>query len=146
MRAHQAPHPSHGASTDSRVERWLSEMSLAEQIGQMSQIEINMLLEDDGKGGKRLDTKAMERFIGEMAIGSVLNSVGSIQWSARQYREAAIALNQVAARYHRPPVIWGLDSVHGANYIKNAILTPQPISIAATWNTTAKSLATPKAM
>ena len=48
MRAHQAPHPSHGASTDSRVERWLSEMSLAEQIGQMSQIEINMLLEDDG--------------------------------------------------------------------------------------------------
>jgi beta-glucosidase len=133
--------PSNDESTESVVDRWLSEMSLAEQIGQMSQIEINMLLEDDGKGGKRLSTKAMERYIGEMAIGSVLNSVSSVQWSARQYREAAIALNQVAARYHRPPVIWGLDSVHGANYIKNAILTPQLINIAATWNSTAAFVA-----
>jgi beta-glucosidase len=133
--------PSNSSSATSLVDRWLSEMSLAEQIGQMSQIDINMLLEDDGNGGKRLSTKLMERYIGEMAVGSVLNSVSSIQWTARQYREAAIALNQVAARYHRPPVIWGLDSVHGANYIKNAILTPQPINIAATWNITASFVA-----
>jgi beta-glucosidase len=121
------------SSTDV-VDRWLKEMSLADQIGQMSQIDINMLLEDDGHNGKRLNHYAVERFIGEMGIGSVLNTVAGLQWTARQYRETAIALNQVAEKYKRPPVIWGLDSVHGANYIQNAILTPQPINIAATWN------------
>jgi beta-glucosidase len=124
---------SSSSSTDV-VDRWLKEMSLADQIGQMSQIDINMLLEDDGHGGKRLNHDAVERFIGEMGIGSVLNTVAGSQWTARQYRETAIALNQVAEKYKRPPVIWGLDSVHGANYIQNAILTPQPINIAATWN------------
>jgi beta-glucosidase len=127
-----------GASSmmDDVVDRWLNEMNLAEQIGQMSQIDINMLLEDDDHGGKRLNHDAVEQFIGEMGVGSVLNAVAGIPWTARQYREASIALNQIATKYHRPPVIWGLDSVHGANYIQNAILTPQPINIAATWNTT----------
>ena len=122
------------SSSSDVVDRWLKEMSLAEQIGQMSQVDVNMLLEDDGHDGKRLNHDAVERFIGEMGIGSVLNTVSGMQWTARQYREAAIALNQVASKYNRPPVIWGLDSVHGANYIQNAILTPQPINIAATWN------------
>lgn len=37
-------------------------------------------------------------------------------------------------KYKRPPVIWGLDSVHGANYLYNTITTPQPINLAATFN------------
>ena len=126
-----------------------SSMSLAEQIGQMSQIDINLLLETYDDGKKRLNRPAVERYIGEMAIGSVLNAVSgsststteSTLWTAREYRTAAIELNEVAARYHRPPIIWGLDSVHGANYIRYATLTPQAINIAATFNTSASYMA-----
>lgn len=31
-------------------------------------------------------------------------------------------------------MIWGLDSVHGANYLYNTISTPQPLNLAATFN------------
>jgi beta-glucosidase len=115
------------------VQRWLNDMTTADMIGQMSQIDINLLVTDDGNGGKHLKPETVERYIGEMGIGSVLNTVGSA-WTARQYREAAIAINQVAANYSRPPVIWGLDSVHGANYVHGAVLTPQPLNLAATFN------------
>ena len=42
--------------------------------------------------------------------------------------------NALYPKYKRPPVIWGLDSVHGANYLYNTITTPQAINLAATFN------------
>jgi beta-glucosidase len=127
------------------VDRWLSSMTLQDKIGQMSQIDINMLLEDDGGqngGKKRLQLDQVKRYIGEMGIGSVLNTAAAtagenvVYWTALDYRRAMIQINQVAKEYQRPPVIWGLDSVHGANYIHGAVVTPQPINIAATFNRT----------
>ena len=41
-----------------------------------------------------------------------------------------MSINKVA----KVPVIWGLDSVHGANYVLDAILTPQQINLASTFN------------
>ena len=41
-----------------------------------------------------------------------------------------MSINKVA----KVPVIWGLDSVHGANYVMDAILTPQQINLASTFN------------
>ncbi|CAK4080501.1 unnamed protein product, partial [Aphanomyces euteiches] len=41
------------------------------------------------------------------------------------------------------PIIYGLDSVHGANYVKDAVLFPQQINIGATFNPKfAKSMGT----
>lgn len=117
------------------VERWLESMSVEDKIGQMSQIDINVLLGEDGAGGKRIDPQVVEKWIGKAGIGSVLNTV-SVPWTAEQYRSAAMLIQQTAEDYHRPPVIWGLDSVHGANYVHGAIVSPQPINLAATFNLT----------
>jgi beta-glucosidase len=126
------------------VDRWLSSMTLEDKIGQMSQIDINMLLENDEQNGgkKRLQLDQVKHFIGEMGVGSVLNTVSATAggnnpvayWTALDYRRAMIQIHQVAQEYQRPPVIWGLDSVHGANYIHGAIVTPQPLNLAATFN------------
>ena len=117
------------------VENWLQGMSLEELIGQMSQIDIVMLLEDDNNGGKRLNIDQVKHFIGELGVGSVLNTV-PVPWSAGDYRQAAVQIQEIAKEYKRPPVIWGLDSVHGANYVHGANWTPQPINLAASFNTT----------
>jgi len=45
-----------------------------------------------------------------------------------------IQIQECAQNYSRPPVIWGIDSVHGANFVHGATLTPQPLNIAATFN------------
>ena len=110
-------------------------MSVADLVGQMSQIDINIFLDKDNN--YQFNHATAERFIGEMGIGSVLNlPQGGVQWSATDFRTIAIALDQIAAQYNRPPIIWGLDSVHGANYVQHATIAPQPLNIAATFNVT----------
>ena len=120
---------------DRGVEDWLAGMSLEDQIGQMSQIDIVMLLEDDSAGGKRLNLDKVKQYIGEQGIGSVLNTV-PVPWTAADYRQAAVQIQTVAQQHNRPPVIWGLDSVHGATYVHGANWTPQPLNLAATFNVT----------
>ena len=128
-----------------RIEKLLDGMSIEHQIGQMSQIDLNMLLMDDDGNDKNGDTDVrrrvvntskLEYYIGEMGIGSVLNNVVGHHWNASQFRLALFQMQQIAKKYNHPPIIYGLDSVHGANYVQDATLTPQPINLAATFNTT----------
>jgi beta-glucosidase len=121
--------------TSLSVEDWLKELSLDDKIGQMSQIDLNLVLQDSSDGHKEINASKVEYYIGELGIGSVLNNVVDHYWNASQYRRAIQKIQQVAASHGRPPVIYGLDSVHGANYVHGATLTPQPINIAASFNT-----------
>ena len=100
---------------DTFLEDLLSKMTLEEKIGQMSQMEINMLVVEDPNdpGHMTLDRDQATHYIGEMGIGSVLNilpSSGNQAWSATEYRKIAMELQQIAKDHGRPPVIWGLDS------------------------------------
>jgi beta-glucosidase len=135
-------------TSSNRIEMMLSRMSTPDKIAQMAQIDINLLLKDDGHGGKELDVDRVQHWIGVVGVGSVLNTVGgNVAWNATQFRAVAVQLQQAAlSRYQNDqnatpsdPIlpIWGLDSVHGANYVHGAVLAPQPINLAATFNTSA---------
>ena len=119
-------------SSSRRIEDWLDRMSLEDQIGQMSQIDLNMLLDEN----KQVNTTKLEYYIGQLGIGSVLNNVVDHAWNASQYRTAIMQMQRIAKEHNHPPIIYGLDSIHGANYVQGATLTPQPINLAATFNTT----------
>ncbi|KAL7571385.1 hypothetical protein ACA910_007692 [Epithemia clementina (nom. ined.)] len=139
------------------LQNLLADMTLEDKIGQMSQMEINMLMQDDPDSNnnnnntttkkKRLDWDKANLYIGTMGIGSVLNAVGGSPnhgaqpWSSADYRQWSIQLQQIAKDHGRPPVIWGLDSVHGANYLRDATWTPSPLNLAATFNRTQAALA-----
>ena len=123
-------------SQDDAVEKLLDSMDWKDYVGQMAQVDVNILLNDD-KTALRQDL--LDHYIGELGVGSVLNLIAGIDqnyWKISDFREAAIQIQQTAKKFNRPPVIWGLDSVHGANYLQQAITTPQPINIAASFNTT----------
>jgi beta-glucosidase len=121
------------------VEGWMNHLSIADKVGQMSQIDLPALLKDDDDSGssrhrKVLDEEKVQYYIGQRGIGSVLNTVPEVPWNVTDYREAVALIQRVAREHQRPLVLYGLDSVHGANYIHGAIWTPQPINIAATFN------------
>jgi beta-glucosidase len=119
---------------DDLVEQWMNHLSLAEKVGQMSQIDLPMLLRDDGPR-KVIDPDKVRYWIGERGVGSVLNTAPGVAWNVTDYREAIDVIQQVStSEYHRPFCLYGLDSVHGANYVQGAIWTPQPINLAATFN------------
>ena len=102
------------------------------QIGQMVQMDVSMLLTTTEP--IQFDQDLLDEYIGERGVGSVLNN--HYLWKAADYRREVIRMQQTAQKYNRPPVIWGLDSVHGANYVLDAVVTPQPINLAASFNKT----------
>ena len=125
--------PDHTPSSPSRrVEQWLDRMSVEDQIGQMSQIDLQILLDEN----HQVNVTKLEYYIGKLGVGSVLNNVVGHQWNASQFRSAIVEMQRIAREHNRPPIIYGLDSIHGANYVQGATLTPQPLNIAATFNTT----------
>ena len=121
----------------SRVQQAMNELDLTGKVGQLAQIDIHYLLSEDKKS---LRQDLVDHYIGELGIGSVLNVIVASEsqpvWTPMDYRRAVIQLQDAATRHNRPPVIWGMDSVHGANYLVGPIMTPQPLNLAATFNTT----------
>lgn len=118
---------------DRTVDDLLDALGWEGQVGQMAQIDINMLLKDDHK---ELRQDLLDHYIGTLGVGSVLNNQNQYDplWTMEDFRKAVIQVQATAQKFERPPVIWGLDSVHGANYIYDTIITPQPINLAATFN------------
>lgn len=119
--------------SDDAVSQILKGMSVEDKIGQMSQIDIKQLLKE---GTKELDKDKADYYIGKLGIGSVLNLIDDQNMNAEEYRKIAIQLQNITLKFNRIPLLWGLDSVHGANYIYRASLPPQPLNMAATFNRT----------
>ena len=116
-----------------RVSSLLSTMSTVDKISQMAQVVITLILTSDNEP----DLDRIEYYFGQLGVGSLLvvPPANGDYLSAQQYRSIVATIQDVATTYDRPPVIVGIDSVHGANYIAGAIMTPQQINLASTWNT-----------
>jgi beta-glucosidase len=126
-----------GTSTaSSRIKRMIRNMSVDDKIAQLAQVDLNQMLFHGTDDHYYLYTERAEYFFGTLGVGSLLNTPPQEPWLAEKYRDAMRQINNITQTYKRPPVIWGLDSIHGANYIHGASLTPQPINLAATFNVT----------
>ncbi|RYF67406.1 MAG: hypothetical protein EOO39_21325 [Cytophagaceae bacterium] len=77
----------------------------------------------------------------EWGIGSFLNVPSSGSPNVTQWQALMESLQQVATTNGpKLPVIYGLDSVHGANYVLGSVMFPQSLALAATFNTSAASV------
>ncbi|KAG0372035.1 hypothetical protein BGX24_000836 [Mortierella sp. AD032] len=122
-------------NVDEDIQQLAEKMSLRELAGQMTQIQIGMLLDSEGE----LDRRKVEYWVGEWGVGSFLDTPTNhggkyLAYSAKRF--AKIIQEVAMSTGKRIPMIYGLDSVHGANYVDGAVLFPQQIGLAATFNTT----------
>jgi beta-glucosidase len=115
------------------VEKLLGQMTLKEKIGQMSQLEIGMVTDGHGQG-IRINAEKLHKAIGEYGVGSILN-VNDEALPAQQWHEIIRAIQDEAKKSRlQVPILYGIDSIHGATYIAESTLFPQPLAMAATWN------------
>ncbi len=125
-----------GAERDNsqKIEALLKRMTLEEKVGQMTQLAIGMI----SKGRDQdiqIDPDKLDKAIVRYGVGSILNvaeqALTPDKWhdTIRQIQDAATKKTRLGI-----PVIYGIDSIHGANYIQGATLFPQEIGMAATWN------------
>ncbi|MDX1637384.1 MAG: glycoside hydrolase family 3 N-terminal domain-containing protein [Balneolaceae bacterium] len=118
-----------------KVDSVLQTMSLTDKVGEMTQLTIDMLIEDIQEEPHQLDPDKLREVLVEYRVGSILNVSGHAypleQWHhiIRQIQEVATSEKPTGI-----PVLYGIDTIHGANYTMNSTLFPQQIGLAATFN------------
>ncbi len=116
-----------------RVEELLARMTLEEKVGQMTDLEIGTITQ--GKDQEiKIDPAKLEKMVVKYGVGSFQN-VNSQALPVERWREIIRGIQEASQRTRlRIPVIYGIDSIHGANYVQGSTLFPQEIGMAATWN------------
>lgn len=111
----------------------LAQMTLKEKVGQMTQLEIGMVT-DGLDTAIEINPEKLHKAIGEYVAGSILNT-NHEGLSPEKWHEiiGAIQAEAKKSRLH-VPVLYGIDSIHGATYVVGSTLFPQPLGMAATWN------------
>lgn len=129
------------SSVDADVDKILSEMTLEQKVGQMAQITLDVI----GNGETRhssnvpfeIDSARIRKALVDYHIGSILNTTNNYALPPEQWNQLISFIQKVAMEETkaRIPVIYGIDAIHGATYTDGAIMFPQQISLAATFNT-----------
>lgn len=115
------------------VSALLAKMTIEEKIGQMTQLEIGIITKGDGDN-IQIDPEKLEKAVVKYGAGSILN-VKDQALTVDKWHEIISAIQTASQRTRlKIPVIYGIDSIHGANYIQGSTLFPQEIGMAATWN------------
>ncbi len=116
-----------------QIEALLKKMTVEEKVGQMTQLEIGQIT-SGGDSNIQIDAAKLEKAIVQYKVGSILN-VNGHALSVDKWHEIIGAIQNASMKTRlKIPNIYGIDSIHGANYVRGATLFPQQIGMAATWN------------
>jgi beta-glucosidase len=123
------------AAIEAKVRRMVAKMTLEEKVGQMTQLTLEAFAKSDKDGYLTLDPEKLRNGIVRHHIGSILNCGGQAR-SPENWQEMIAQMQEIAARETRLgiPILYGIDSIHGANYVLGATIFPQNIAMAAAGN------------
>ena len=123
------------AAIEKKVKEQLSKMSLDDKIGQMLQLELSTMGQARrGESSYTVNETKMDSLIGKYRTGSVLNTPGRAVKAEHWYRIIS-DIQKKSLETIGIPCIYGLDQNHGASYVSDATIFPQPINLAASFNT-----------
>ncbi|HEX3791221.1 MAG TPA: glycoside hydrolase family 3 N-terminal domain-containing protein [Pseudonocardiaceae bacterium] len=131
------------ASPDARAADLVGRMTLAEQIGQMTQIEVSEIVGNCAYGPGPLNATCAQSVLGDDAVGSILSGGGSPPTedltNADSPQDWATAINAIEkfSIDHNPlhiPVIYGADVVHGHNNVLGDTLFPAELGLGSTYD------------
>ncbi|KAF0715723.1 hypothetical protein As57867_003215, partial [Aphanomyces stellatus] len=142
-----------GQDLDAQAQAIVDGMSLDQLIGQMTQLNINFVVQDftlnpskvqeaadqyvgsylnSPFSGEFMDQTEFERKI--KVAASARDGNGGVGWDATEWRSTISAIQDIHMANGGTPILYGLDTIHGANYVRGAVLFPQQINVGATFN------------
>ena len=123
---------------EARVADLLSQMTLAEKVGQMTQIDVARLMGEGEWDRGPLSEAWLKIIFEENQVGSILSGGGAapLPNTPQAWAEMTNQLQDAALKYSRLgiPMIYGIDAVHGHNNVLGATIYPHNIGLGATWN------------
>jgi beta-glucosidase len=124
--------------TDNNIEKLISQMSLEEKVGQMTNIGLTAICKGpfwNDSDSLEIDTIKLTEMLLKYYIGSIQNK-GKYPPSVDEWHRLVSQIQNFQMNQSRLkiPVLFGIDGVHGANYTASSTLFPHQIACAATWD------------
>lgn len=125
---------------EKKIDELLGQMTLEEKIGQMTQINNSEIVTnaDWGAGADlkieiKIDTAKLGNILRKYHIGSFLNGIAVPSETWYTFYKDLQEYNMKVSRL-KIPVIYGIDHMHGPNYLEGGTIFPHAINTAATYN------------
>ena len=131
----QRPAIARDEAMERKIEAQLEKMSLDEKIGQMLELNLDIMGKYDDKGVWRLNEEMLDTIISRWKVGSILNAPGTRARTVEEWRYWIGLIQRKSMEYLGIPDVYGLDHNHGVTYTVGGTLFPQPINMAASFNT-----------
>ncbi|KAE9343613.1 hypothetical protein PF008_g9604 [Phytophthora fragariae] len=121
---------------DSQAQAIVDGFSVAQVLGQMTQINIGQVLNSNYS----LNEDSVRTYA-KMNVGSYLNTPwgseidGKWGWNATEWRAIVTRIQEITMEENGGhPMVYGIDSVHGAIYVAGAVIFGQEINSGASFN------------
>lgn len=112
------------------VRKVLKNLTLEEKAGQMMQITVGVLLDNQTQG---FNEEAVQTVFGKYKVGSILNTFFDKAQTAEITADMVAELQKKSLELTGIPMVYGMDMIHGASYLSDGTLFPQEINMAATF-------------
>jgi beta-glucosidase len=124
---------------DDDIRSIVASMTIEEKVGQMTQLNLDVVCVGEVyklSEPHRIDAAKLRKALVDYHVGSILNC-GGHAYPREQWLEIIGEIQRVATQETRLkiPVLYGIDAIHGANYVQGSTLFPQQLAQAATFNT-----------
>jgi len=122
---------------DAFLDNLIEKMTVEEKVGQMTQINIDLISKGEVYNLQEphaLDIEKLRKAVCKYHVGSFLNvpgyALGYDHWLNVITDIQRVCLEESRLKI---PMIYGIDAIHGANYLQRGVLFPQPVAQAASF-------------
>ena len=129
-----------GNEKEKFIENLISQMTLEEKVGQMTQINITVIAKGPNRFSSsfpmEIDDVRANKALVDYKVGSVLNTINNTAQKPNVWYKNISKIQDIAMNKNRLgiPIIYGIDAIHGTTYTDGATMFPQQITTAASWN------------
>ena len=109
-------------------------MTLEEKIGQMCELNIDVLQDKSVKDRFQLSEALLDSVIGKYKVGSILNVPTGEAIGREAWQEIITAIQKKSMKEIGIPCVYGVDQMHGTTYTDGGTLFPQGNNMGATFN------------
>lgn len=125
---------------EKKLDELLSQMTIEEKIGQMTQLNNSTIVTESNWGAgsdlsitTKVDTAKLRKILREYHVGSILNGIAEPAETWFQFYKDIQEINMQESRL-KIPIIYGVDHMHGPNYLAGGTVFPHALNTAATYN------------
>lgn len=119
---------------EKKIEETLSKMTLAEKVGQMAEITVDVITDFGSPNDFKINKAMLDTVIGKYKVGSILNVPLSRAQTPKKWAEAIKMIQDLSMETMGIPCIYGVDQIHGTTYTDGGTLFPQGINMGASFN------------